>query len=448
VTAGFDDEGGWWPPAPRRRPGTGAKRAAGRKPFGTTWWGAAWVDAIEHRASLDPNRLPRGRSYARSGQVDQVEVEPGLIRCSVQGSRPEPYTVRIRVRTFTRAQWDQVLDALAAQAGHTAALLEGELLPDIADDVRTAGLEILPGPGEVQPRCSCPDWADPCKHAAAVCYLMADELDRDPFLLFVLRGRDRRELMAALRARRASRTPETTPVPADDDLHDRGVVASEAWRRVPGPLPRVPAPPTRPGRPAVLAVDPPPGGPVPAEALRALAADAVGRAWSLATGTIRGPLELTIEQDLARRAATLLAGQAGDPAAGGSITVGADAWASGSGFSDLARRAGIPSRELLRRALAWRYGAAGALSALTEAWDPTPEQLWSGRAAAGAGVVARRNRLTRGDRQLRLGRDGRWYPFRKAKAGWDPDGPPLAEQPLRPTAPAESGDPAEAARRM
>jgi hypothetical protein len=172
----------------------------------------------------------------------------------------------------------------------------------------------------------------------------------------------------------------------------------------------------------------------------------VGRAWSLAVGTLRGPLELSIEQDLARRAATLLAGQDGDPAADERTAAGADAWASESGFTDLARRAGIPSRELLRRALAWRYGDAGGLSALTEAWDPSQEQLRSGRAVAGAGVTARRNRLTRGDRQLRLGRDGRWYPFRKSRAGWDPDGPPLAEKPVRPTAPAGSGDPAEAAR--
>jgi uncharacterized Zn finger protein len=428
VTPGAGDTSAWWPPAPPRRPGTGARRAAGRRPFGTTWWGAAWVDAIEHRASLDPNRLPRGRSYARSGQVDHIEVEPGLIRSLVQGSRPEPYVVRIRVRTFSGTQWDDVLDALAAQAGHTAALLEGELLPDIAEDMRRAGLEILPGPGEVQPRCSCPDWADPCKHAAAACYLMADELDRDPFVLFLLRGRDRAVLMAGLRARRARRGPDAPQVAKEDDVdeEDTGVIASAAWGRNPGPLPRVPSPPIRPGRPTVLAVDPPPGSPVPAEALRALAADAVARAWSLAVGTLRGPLELTFEQDLARRAATLLVGPDGDagPDTRGTVSVvGADAWASGSHFADLARRAGLPSRELLRRALAWRYGGAGALSALLEPWDPTPDQLASGRAAAGAGAGVRRNRVTLGERQLRLGLDGRWYPFRKTRTGWDPDGP-------------------------
>jgi hypothetical protein len=173
----------------------------------------------------------------------------------------------------------------------------------------------------------------------------------------------------------------------------------------------------------------------------------VGRAWSLAVGTIRGPLELTVEEDLVRRAATLLAGQDGDAGPAESIASGAEAWESGSGFTDLARRAGVPNRELLRRALAWRYGGAGALSVVTEAWDPTPQQLAIGRAAFGAGVAARRNRLTRGNRQLRLGRDGRWYPFRKATAGWDPDGPPLAEDLSEwTTAPAGSGDPTEAAR--
>jgi uncharacterized Zn finger protein len=440
--------GGWgeerWPRSEPRRPGTGAKRA-GRKAFGATWWGAAWVDAIEHRAALDPNRLPRGRSYARAGQADQLEMSEGEVRSLVQGSRPEPYAVRVRVRVFTGDEWDRVLDALAAQAGHTAALLDGELLPDVAEDVRRAGLDLLPGPGEVQPRCTCPDWADPCKHAAAVCYLVADELDRDPFGVLLLRGRGRTEVMAALRSRRGGLGPRAaSTVDPGDDTTDAGVVATAAWARSPDPLPRIPSPPPAPGHPTVLAVDPPPGQGVQAEALRALAADAARRAWSLAVGLPPEPSAPTLDHDLARWAAATLepdrsppralsgpaaAGPApAAPAAAGPALAGPAL--AGPALADLAHRAGLPGRQLLRRALAWRAGGAGGVDALLVAWDPPADTVAEGRAGLDAGAVARRNRLTSGDRQLRLGRDGRWYPFRRAAGGWDPHGAPMTPEDL------------------
>jgi uncharacterized Zn finger protein len=193
-------------PQEDRRPAAGPRRR--RRGFGLTWWGEAWVTALEQRARLDPNRLPRGRSYARGGTVGELAIAPGEVRARVQGRRVRPYQVRVRVRVLEAEEWDRVLDAIAAQIGHAAALLDGELLPEVADDVRSAGTDLLPGPGELQPRCSCPDWDDPCKHAAAVCYLVAGALDADPFSLLLLRGRRRDEVLAALRARR--RTTKVT----------------------------------------------------------------------------------------------------------------------------------------------------------------------------------------------------------------------------------------------
>src|SRR5260221_667389 len=173
--------------------------AARRAEPGQTWWGRAWVEALEQRARLDPNRLPRGRDYARGGSVGQLVLAPGEVRAQVQGRKTVPYEVRIRVRRFADDEWDRVLEAISAQLGHAAAMLDGELPPEVAADVAAAGLDLLPAAGEVGPRCTCPDDADPCKHSAAVCYLVAGALDADPFALLLLRGRTRGEGLAGRR---------------------------------------------------------------------------------------------------------------------------------------------------------------------------------------------------------------------------------------------------------
>src|SRR6202034_4391824 len=174
--------------------------------------GAAWVEALEQRARLDPNRLPRGRDYARSGAVGELTLAPGEARAQVQGRMTAPYEVRIRVRRFSDEEWDRVLTAISTRLGHAAALLDGELPPEIAQDATSAGLDLLPGGGEIGPRCSCPDEADPCKHSAAACYLVADALDADPFVLLLLRGRTRDQVLAGVRTRRRGAAGEP---PAD-----------------------------------------------------------------------------------------------------------------------------------------------------------------------------------------------------------------------------------------
>jgi uncharacterized Zn finger protein len=387
-------------------------RAAGtrrRRGFGLTWWGEAWVTALEQRARLDPNRLPRGRSYARGGTVGELAIVPGEVRAAVQGRRVRPYQVRVRVRVLEAEEWDRVLDAIAAQIGHAAALLDGELLPQVADDVRSAGTDLLPGPGELQPRCSCPDWADPCKHAAAVCYLVAGALDADPFSLLLLRGRRRGEVLAGLRARR--RSVEATMAAPDRSrpATDPGIEAGHAYQRPLAPLPAPPLPPQRPGQPSVLPVDPPPGAGLRSEDLMTLAADAAARAFQLATGSGDGGLSLDLEADLARRAAGLLG--------------------TGRGLASLAASTNMPSRELLRWAAAWQHAGRGGLDALRTTWQPAATDLAEGRAAldrhAGQGTMrAWRNRLTCGGLQLRLGADGLWYRFVRSGGDWVLDGPP------------------------
>jgi uncharacterized Zn finger protein len=403
---------------------------SGQQEFGRTWWGRAWLEALELRARLDPDRLPRGREYARSGAVGDLTLAPGEARARVRGRKTEPYQVRIRVRRFADDEWDRVLEAIAAQLGHAAALLDGQLPPEIADDAASAGLDLLPGGGEVGPRCNCPDDADPCKHSAAACYLIADALDADPFALFLLRGRTRDQVLAGIRARRRGAVPAQatargavagTPAQAGANTShpagDEGVDARTAFRTpVPWvPIPAVPLPPQRPGSAAALPVDPPPWRSGLREDLTELAADAASRAWELAVGlSADAGLTLAPDADLARRAARAL----GTPS-----------------FATLAARSGIPQRDLARQALAWRQGGMAGLEMLRTDWDPATEdavELLEAaqtvlRAKTGTAAAVRGNRITAGHLQLRLGRDLRWYPYAQSDQDWEPSGSPEAD---------------------
>lgn len=384
------------------------RRATSRAAYGRTWWGKAWVAALEQRARLDPNRLPRGLSYARHGRVGRLVAEPGEVRAPVSGTRKVPYGVRVRVRRFTEDEWSAALDAIAARVRHAAALLDGELSPEVAADLAEAGIDLLPGPGEVTTTCSCPDDAEPCKHAAAVSYLVAELLDDDPFTLLLLRGRTRAEVLAGLRAwrGRGSAPAHAGPVGlAARDLPARVAATAEAeW-------PRPPVAPPRPGHPAPVAVDPPDGSGLSTTDLLALATDAAGRAWELATGEGNGGLDLDHEEDLARRAASAL----GTPR-----------------FTRLAVRSTTAERHLVRLATAWQHGGRAALEILAETWDPPAEVMEEARTVVanllkGQRVRTDGNRLSGGDVHLRYGRDGRWYRCERRGGGWDIVAPPSAD---------------------
>ncbi|TNC29026.1 SWIM zinc finger family protein [Amycolatopsis alkalitolerans] len=343
-----------------------------RRTFGATWWGRAWVEALEGRAKLDPNRLPRGRTYARKGRVSALDVTAGEVRAFVQGSRSVPYRVKVRCRKFSGDEWSALLDKIGQQVGYMAALLDGELPPELA-----AAVDLLPGPGDLTPRCSCPDSADPCKHAAAVCYLVADEVDADPFVLFLLRGRGREPVLGQLRARRSR---------AKVVVEEPGLTPKEAFARKPSALPARPPAPPEPGHPAALG-EPPAGSGLRAEVLSSLAADAAVRALDLLTGGDSAPL--TREEDLARR---------------GSSEV-PEAWVA-----------------------AWRRAGRGGLAALRESWQPPRAALYEARSELDDADLPGetriwRNRLTRGEIQLRLGKDHLWYLFRQGAHGWLPVSP-------------------------
>ncbi len=184
-----------------------------------TWWSGRFLAVVE---SLGVGgRLSRGRSYARAGQIVSLDVGAGGAVAQVQGSRPRPYRARIGVPALGKAEWAQVLDALAADASYAATLLAGELPRDIEDVFARAGLSLFPaGPRDLVMDCSCPDPAVPCKHLAAVFYVLAERFDADPFQILALRGRDRAELLDDLRARREAAAARPSGVAPLADVLD------------------------------------------------------------------------------------------------------------------------------------------------------------------------------------------------------------------------------------
>jgi uncharacterized Zn finger protein len=189
---------------PRPLPAPGGIQARSRRgPIGETWWSQRFIELLESFGV--GSRLKRGRTYARAGQVVELEVEPGLVLAKVQGSRYSPYRVRIRGKVLSEHQWRRVEKAMAAQALPLAKLLAGEMPLDIEELFASCKLTLFPrSKRELTASCSCPDWANPCKHVAAVYYLLAERFDEDPFLIFAWRGREQDELVERLRARRGT----------------------------------------------------------------------------------------------------------------------------------------------------------------------------------------------------------------------------------------------------
>jgi uncharacterized Zn finger protein len=199
-----DPDGGWepYPPAaPKLPPPEHGIRV---RKFGGSWWSERWIAALERLGASYAARLRRGRSYARQGRVHDLAVKGSTVTALVTGSRADPYQVRLRLAPLADAAWEAVIEAMGAKARFAAALLAGEMPPEVEGVFRAAGASLFPDRArELATECSCPDWANPCKHVAAVHYVLGEAFDRNPFLLLELRGRDREAILARLRAARA-----------------------------------------------------------------------------------------------------------------------------------------------------------------------------------------------------------------------------------------------------
>jgi len=183
-----------------------------------TFWGKAWCDNLE-RYSDFASRMPRGRSYVRNGLVIDLRIAPGRIEALVSGS--EVYKVAIKVRQVDQNCWQSICCDCAGAIDSVVELLQGRLSKAVMERVCRQRQGLFPSPKEIELSCSCPDWADMCKHVAAVLYGMGARLDEQPELLFRLRQVDEKQLISLAEEIPASKTGEgrsSSKVLASEDL--------------------------------------------------------------------------------------------------------------------------------------------------------------------------------------------------------------------------------------
>ncbi|MFF8382407.1 SWF or SNF family helicase [Streptomyces kanasensis] len=450
--------------------------------FAETWWGLAWLRTLEDSA-LDGRQLQQGRARARAGAVGAVTVRPGRITAVVTDRDGTAHRADVLVQELSDGDWERFAATVAARAGHVAALLDRDVPPHLVEDVAAVGVDLLPGTGDLEAECGCGAW-DHCPHTAALCYQVARLLDRDPFVLLLARGRGERRLLAELTAGGTAAAGADARAGAGA-AGPAGVRADEAFA-MGGILPALPGPPPVPedaGEPPSLVTgddgtdgsggtdgtDRTGGGAVDPAALEVLAADAAVRARRMlaeALGAVPaapaddGPPD--VRRDAVRLAATTAAAV---PAV----------------VARLAAGTGRDAADMAAAVRAWRLGGAAGLAVLEEECTPAPDVLaraeallaraWdapagddpadvpaedhpagdgpardspagdrpAGRAgggsapggAAGNGGGRPALRPLGGGRwevpgagaQLRLGRDGRWWPYRRLDGRWTPAGP-------------------------
>ncbi|MER7489591.1 SWF or SNF family helicase [Streptomyces sp. NPDC126497] len=379
--------------------------------FARTWWGRAWLTALEGTA-LDSGQLKAGRGLARAGAVGAVSVRPGRVTAVVQDLDGTAHRADVLLRELSGEQWERFLAMAVERAGHVAALLDREMPTHLVEDAEPAGIELLPGLGDLEPECDCGAW-DHCGHTAALCYQVARLLDEDPFVLLLMRGRGERALLEALQARGDASAGRPAQGP-------EGVDAAEAYAAgdILPSLPDAPALPAEPGVPPSLDTEVEPAAGIDPPALEFLAARTAVRAHRLLARALRdghGRQPVEPEPAVARDAVRLAAGEPGRAVA--------ERLAEGSGRG----------REGLAVAVrAWRHGGAPALAVLDEEWTVDGERLARARAALDAAwdederpvLRARANRWTVAGApvQLRLDREGRWWPYRRERGRWVPAG--------------------------
>ena len=184
-----------------------------------SFWGKSWCVNLERYSDYE-NRLPRGRTYVRNGSVIDLQIAKGEISAMVAGS--ELYQIKIAIAPVTRARWKSIWRDCAGTVDSLVELLQGRLAKGVMDRVCREGDGLFPSPTEIKLSCSCPDWADMCKHVAAALYGVGVRLDEKPQLLFVLRDVDENEMLAGA----GQDSPLTRAAPGAAKVLDESDVAT------------------------------------------------------------------------------------------------------------------------------------------------------------------------------------------------------------------------------
>ncbi|WP_431993770.1 hypothetical protein [Streptomyces albogriseolus] len=402
-----------------------AARRGGRA-RGQSFWSAQWTEAMED-VWPEEGPLKKGRSFARTGRIGPVTVSPGRVAAEIHGGE-ETYRTRLTLTVLDDDEWDLLWEKTADRPAETEALLAGDLPEDLLEAVEDARVRMLPGYGDLDADCDCDALDHPCPHATALAYQLSWLLDTDPWLLLLIRGRDAEEaveeLKSALLLRALAGDAEGDDEPYDEEAGDgtaggTAETPDDSLQRVAyaRPADALPALPPLPEPPA--APEEPLTG-IEADPLDRLAADAALRARELlayAHGFGAAPPEpLDVWQDTVRLAATHP-----DPRAAERLRTGS----------------GRPAEDLDRAAAAWRTGGRAALDVLEHPWTPPEQQTarartalataWEAEELPPVDVDGNHWTLTGRGLQLRLGRDGRWYPYRRRDGLWWPAGPPSAD---------------------
>ncbi|WP_413165493.1 SWIM zinc finger family protein [Capilliphycus salinus ALCB114379] len=197
------------------------------------WWSQQWLDLLDKYRFK--KRLERARNYARQGNVLSINFEDQKVKAQVQGTQPEPYEVSLWLDQFSDEEWGFVIETLSQRAIFSAKLLAGEMPQNIEEVFAANGLRLFPfSLDDVHAHCSCPDKANPCKHIAAIYYLLGDRFSEDPFVLFLLRGRTQEQIIANLRQLRSQTEEETEtkpqPLPETETVNSYPPKVEQFWQ--------------------------------------------------------------------------------------------------------------------------------------------------------------------------------------------------------------------------
>lgn len=164
------------------------------KALAKTWWGKIWNNNLESYADYS-NRISRGKSYVRCNMVLDLKITKGTVEAIVMGSGTKPYEVLVKIDTLKKEKWERVIKECNNSIQSMEQLMEGKFPKELEVLFTQREFGLFPSPDEIRFACSCPDWADMCKHVAAVLYGIGSRLDIDPLLFFELRDIDSQVLI-------------------------------------------------------------------------------------------------------------------------------------------------------------------------------------------------------------------------------------------------------------